>query len=324
MDVQAFKPGTIDKYWFHGTSSVRKTISRGLHQMSLLIVPSYGKINLGLLILNKRSDGYHDIATVFQQIDLHDTITFQRESSNFQLTVSHESLSSSEDNLIHQACVAMRDKCRMNQAFQIHLDKIIPMGGGLGGGSSNAAVTLMALNYLWGNKLSTDELLKTAGEIGSDVPFFITGGTALGQGRGEVLTPLELPGDWWIVLVCPDESISTEWAYQRARITLTKEEKITNFSSIFEGFTPRLLQNSLRNELEDAVFEKYPLLQEIKILLYQRNAFYASMSGSGSTVYGLFRKRAEAEKAVAFFSIRRRLSTFLCRPISSHPFEEMG
>ena len=292
--------------------------------MSLLILPSYGKINLGLLLLSKRPDGYHDIATVFQQIDLHDTIFFQKRSSSFKLTVSDDSLSSMEDNLIYRAYLKMKNKTQTDQAYQIHLEKNIPVGGGLGGGSSNAAVTLMALNYLWGNKLTQDDLLEIAGEIGSDVPFFISGGTVLGQGRGEVLTSLDLSTNWWIVLICPNISVSTAWAYQHARITLTKEEKFTNFMSIFKGFTPRFLQSRLRNELEDAVFGKYPLLEEIKNLLYQRNAFYASMSGSGSTVYGLFSQRTDAEKAAAFFSIQRRLSTFLCRPISSHPLEEAG
>ena len=288
--------------------------------MSTLTLPSYGKINLGLLLLQKRTDGYHDIATVFQQIDLNDTIIINQ-SSSFHLTTSDKSLPVNEDNLIHTAFEVIRRKLKIRDGIAVHLDKKIPVGGGLGGGSSNAAVTLMALNRIWGDRLSQDELIEIGGEIGSDVPFFLTGGTALGQGRGEILTPLTLPEDWWIVLVCPDISVSTAWAYQHARITLTKEEKFTNFRSIFKGFNPRILRNDLHNELEDAVFQKYPLLQEIKDTLYQEDAFYASMSGSGSSVYGLFHQRVKAEEAAAFFSIQKGLSTFLCKPISSHPLE---
>jgi 4-diphosphocytidyl-2-C-methyl-D-erythritol kinase len=285
--------------------------------MSICTFPSYGKINLGLLLLQKRSDGYHDIATVFQQIDLHDTLSIHP-SSTFRLTVSEPSLSVKENNLIYRAFKMIQNKLQNRDGVDIHLEKRIPVGGGLGGGSSNAAVTLMALNRIWGDKLSRKELMQLGGQIGSDVPFFLMGGTALGQGRGEILQPLSLSMDWWIVLVCPDISISTAWAYKHARIALTKEEKFTNFRSIFEEFTPSVLRNTLRNELEDAVFQKYPLLGEIKEILYQKDAFYASMSGSGSSVYGLFNQRIKAETAVMFFSIEKGVSALLCKPISSH------
>jgi len=202
--------------------------------------------------------------------------------------------------------------------LEVHVEKRIPIGGGLGGGSSNAAATLTGMDQLWDTHLIPQDLEFMAAEIGSDVPFFIRGGTAIGEGRGERLTPIDLQWDCWILLVCPAISVSTAWVYNQARIGLTKDEKLINFRSIFQKNALRSLRGSLENELEGVVFKRHPLLRLFKEDMYKWDAFYASMSGSGSSVYGLFDSLEQAEAARSFFLVDKRVTMYLCRPISSH------
>ncbi len=290
--------------------------------MHSLTLRSYAKINLGLILLRKREDGYHDIATIFQQIDLHDEITYERTASDFHITSTDPHVPYDQQNLAYRSFDLFRKQHGLQGGLKIHIQKNIPMGGGLGGGSSNAAATLVAVNCLWGTNLPYSKLHEMAAQVGSDVPFFLVGGTALGEGRGEILTPLVWPDEWWVVLVCPGLHVSTSWAYGQARIALTKEEKFTKFKSIFNRHLPHALLPELRNEFEGVVFQRHPVLRELKERLYERDAFYASMSGSGATVYGLFKSRPHAEDAEAFFSEREGITTFLCRTMRSHSGEE--
>lgn len=287
--------------------------------MNSMSVKSYAKINLGLLLLQKRDDGYHDIATIFQQIDLHDELSFSKMTHSIQITSNEPRMPVDETNLICSTFSYMRDRYGIQDGLEIHVDKHIPMGGGLGGGSSNAAATIFAVNKLWRMNLSSEEMKGIAMEMGSDVPFFMVGGTALGEGRGEILTPLDWPIDFTVLLVCPGIHVSTAWAYGKARIALTKEEKFTKFRSIFSRHNPQAMRDDLINELETVVFGRHPFLREIKESMYMRGAFYASMSGSGSTVYGLYSDRCDAEKACSFFSNKKGMTAFLCNPMSSHP-----
>jgi len=298
--------------------------SRGLHLMETMSLPSYAKINLGLLLLQKREDGYHDIATIFQEIDLHDTIIFRKVPSSIHITSTNPNLPLDGDNLVYRAFRLFQEKVGIREGLKIHIDKHIPIGGGLGGGSSNAAATLVAANRLWERNLSHSELQTMAIEIGSDVPFFLMGGTALGRGRGEILTPLTWKTDCWVLLVCPMITVSTSWVYKHSKIALTKEEKFTKFGTIFEKCTPHALRENAVNDLESVVFRRHPILREVKELLYKRDAFYASMSGSGSSVFGLFFHKEQAEAAKTFFSIERGMTTFLCKPISSRLQNEVS
>ncbi len=290
--------------------------------MESLSFRSYAKINIGLWILGKRKDGYHDIATVYQQIDLHDVITFCKHSGDICITSTNPNIPSDKNNLVFKAFQLFRNKTNIQEGLEIHIEKNIPIGGGLGGGSSNAAATLHAANQLWHNPLDRDQLNAMAVNIGSDVPFFLNGGTAFGQGRGEILTPIRWSTDYWIVLICPTFGISTSWAYKQAKIALTKKEKFTKLMSILERFSPHTLKDDFQNDLEGVVFRRHPILREIKEQMYQRDAFYAGMSGSGSSIYGLFSRQKEAELAKMFFSIQKDLTTYLCKPILPHPAEE--
>jgi 4-diphosphocytidyl-2-C-methyl-D-erythritol kinase len=286
--------------------------------MDSLVLKSPAKINLGLYLLKKRMDGYHDILTLFQAIDLYDTIRFTRtRSSDLILHAEGFPIPSDKENLIWKAYDLFNKNLHLEGGLEVNVEKRIPTGAGLGGGSSNAASTLTALNVMFEKNLSSKQLEKMAEEIGSDVPFFIQGGTAIGEGRGEILTPVELEADYSILLICPDVSVSTAWAYSQARIVLTRELKMAIFESLFQNRDLRSLRASLKNELEDVVFQRHPLLKLFKENLYKWDAFYASMSGSGSSVFGLFNRQEQAEAARAFFSIDKRVKTFLCEPVRS-------
>jgi len=283
-----------------------------------ITLQSYAKINLGLFIQSKREDGYHNIVTVFQLIDLHDTLVFKKNPSDFiHISCTDLSIPTDKNNLVFQAFTQYKKQAHIQGGLNVMIHKRIPAGAGLGGGSSNAASTLFACESLWQKKTKNSILTKIASEIGSDVPFFLTGGTALGQGRGELLTPLTIPQNFWIVLIFPGFSVSTGWAYSQAKIALTNAEKIGKLGSLFEETEAHTWRETLVNELESVVFPRHPELQKIEMQFYERDAFYASMSGSGSTMYGLFHDRMMAEATVTFFS-KKKMHALIARPISAH------
>jgi 4-diphosphocytidyl-2-C-methyl-D-erythritol kinase len=181
-------------------------------------------------------------------------------------------------------------------------------------------VTLLAADHLWKCGLPEETLSGIGLQVGSDVPFFLRGGNALGERRGEHLTPGDWPSDYWILLLCPGFPVSTAWAYREARIALTNEEKFANFRALFKSYAPNDLKHLLINDLEDAVFTRYPELRLLKTQLYGQGAFYAGMSGSGSTIFGLFQTSEQAKAAESFFPIHKGMKTFLCRPVSASPF----
>ena len=284
--------------------------------MPEIVLASYAKLNLGLLLLRKRLDGYHDIATVFQQIGLYDKMTFRKTDQDIQITCSNPDIPVDERNLVWKAYQAARSRFQLEYGLQVHIEKHIPAGGGLGGGSSNAATTLHAIRCFSSNAMSDADLQELAAEIGSDVSFFLIGGTAFGTGRGEKLRPIQIPVNFWVVLLFPDLHVSTAWAYQHAKIALTNEEKLTKFSALFEQFSLHAFKGLLVNELESVVFERHPQLRTYKAQLYEKGAFYAGMSGSGSTLFGLFQRSQTAEEAVSFFSSNQDVKALICRPIS--------
>jgi 4-diphosphocytidyl-2-C-methyl-D-erythritol kinase len=284
---------------------------------------SYAKINLGLRLIRRRPDGYHDISTVFQQVDLADTLEFRKTEGEMALQTQGLEVPSA-DNLIFRAFDLFKRKTGIRGGLNARLHKTSPVGSGLGGGSSNAAAALVAANILWNKGLDREKLAVLAASIGSDVPFFIYGGTALGEGRGEILTPVRWNADFWVILACPDVPVSTAWAYQQVSLGLTKSEKLTNFSAILGNCVPRNFRDTFVNEFEGVVFKKHPDFKTIKDALYDAGAFYASMSGSGSSLYGLFSHRDEAERILPFFSEKSGCRTFLTRPVLTEESEGAG
>ncbi|MBN2414979.1 4-(cytidine 5'-diphospho)-2-C-methyl-D-erythritol kinase [bacterium] len=280
-----------------------------------MIILSYAKINLGLLILGKRTDGFHDIATLFQEISLGDTIRLRRQAAGISITCSRPDIPVDERNIIWQAFERFRKRTGVDDGLAVDLEKRIPSGAGLGGGSSNAAAVLAAANRLWDTGLTEADLCEIGAGIGSDVPFFIKGGTQFGRGRGEILEPVPMRHRYYILLVCPGIHVSTSRAYGSARIALTKEEKFTTFRALFPGFDEVGLRKHCVNDFETTVFGWFPLLADIKERLYGSGSFYASMSGSGSTMFGLYRRRDDAEKAMAHIRAGHDLTCHICTPV---------
>jgi 4-diphosphocytidyl-2-C-methyl-D-erythritol kinase len=263
-----------------------------------LILPSHAKINLGLYILGKRADGYHDLWTIFQEVEFHDTLYFRKQAETFCLTTNHPSLPVGDHNLVWRVVKLLHQRTACPEQVAIHLEKRIPLGAGLGGGSSNAAAALTGMNRLFQLGLTQPELATLGAELGSDVSFFLYGGTALATGRGEKIQPLSGFPTCWILLVNPGIHVSTPWAYKNVNLKLTNSRGVISVHPqgaqlVITGANRTLL----RNMLEEPVIKKYPVIHSIKAQLLDFGAEWAMMSGSGSTVFGIFHSEASAEKA---------------------------
>lgn len=267
---------------------------------------SFAKINLGIEVLGLKPDGYHEIRTLFQTIDMHDTLEFiQAPPGRVSLEGDDPSIPWDENNLIYRAADLLRQRYSVKAGVMIRVKKVIPAGAGLGGGSSNAAVTLMALNKLWELNLPSEILAQLAREIGADVPFFLTGGLCLGEGRGDLISPLpELP-PLPCLIVLPSFSVSTAeiYGYYRGRPSLTYQGE----ASRIKEFLERRRFSRLVNELEPVIFEFYPGLREIKSLLLHEEALVSLVSGTGSAVFSLFWEKSRALRAQEVLSQRGRV-----------------
>jgi len=256
--------------------------------ISSLRLRSYSKVNLALATLGRRADGYHEIRTVFQSIDLHDELEF-RPARGMELDCPGLPGIPVEENLIWRAATALAGLVSEKRGVAITLRKNIPPGSGLGGGSSNAAITLHGLNRFWELGLADHQLLPLASELGSDVPYFLHGGTALGIGRGDETYPLpELPSARLVVLY-PGIHVSTAAAYGSLNLGLTSlrsAHRIACFCSRLEGNDFPLTE--MFNDFETSIFPAYPDIAEAKNFLMERGATAALLSGSGSSVFGFF------------------------------------
>ena len=262
-----------------------------------LRMPSHAKINLGLYVLGKRPDGYHDIWTIFQELEFHDVLYFTKRDAPLTLTTNHPTLPVGDENLVCRAARAFAQKTGCPTQLAIHLEKQIPLGAGLGGGSSNAAAALCGLNQLFQVGASREELAALGATLGSDVPFFLHGGTAIGTGRGEQIEPLPDLPPCWILLINPRIHVSSAWAYKNINLKLTNFPTKNNvFSQQHNAVTDAL--RTLENMLEEPVISHYPIIASIKNLLLEEGAEWASMSGSGSTVFGVFKEKGLAEQAL--------------------------
>jgi len=259
--------------------------------MTTIVFKTPAKVNLGLNMLGKREDGFHELETLFQMVNWCDEIEIEGLiTGGLSLTCNQSDIPTDERNLIIKAARLLKtrypDRC---QGARIHLNKNIPHGAGLGGGSGNAAGALLALNYLWGLNLKREELIALATTLGSDVPFFLLSPCAIGRGRGEILQAVETSVKFYILMVYPEMVLSTAWVYGNLKLKLTKHE---NNISILKNL---LLQSEFAqigetwiNDLEPVVFQEYPEILEIKNELLVLGAKGALLSGSGSTVFGMF------------------------------------
>ncbi len=252
------------------------------------------KLNLGLHVLRKRPDGFHDLETVFLAFPWADTLT-ARPAASLSLTCSDSSLTTDETNLVMKAARALAQACGASQGAALHLEKRLPRGAGLGGGSSDAAATLRLLADLWKLDASEATLHRLALGLGSDVPFFLGAAAAYATGRGEILTPLpgyRLPYD--LVVVVPPVHVSTAQAFARIRPHDTRRPDLRTLVASNDLARWRA---ELVNDFEASVFEAYPAIRAAKTVLLDAGAGYAAMSGSGSAVFGIFEEQARAAAA---------------------------
>ena len=265
--------------------------------MNSIELTSHAKVNLRLDILNKRADGYHEIRTVFQKISLADEMSITSAKSGIEIACDHPQVPDDETNLAYRAAHTLLTKHKIREGISISIKKRIPIAAGLGGGSSNAAATLMGINQLFALGIHPQELMSIGKDIGADVPFFIFGKSALATGIGDKLESLEVIPPLWLLLITPDFPISTAWAYGNVRRGLTNRNNNITIPQYINHLQDVI--TILSNDLEHVVIPRYPLIQEIKDTLLAEGAKGSLMSGSGSTVFGIFENEAGAQAAYA-------------------------
>jgi 4-diphosphocytidyl-2-C-methyl-D-erythritol kinase len=266
------------------------------------------KVNLLLNVLGRRPDGFHGLETVMHPVNVCDTLTFTRVGEGLKLSCGDVSLPTDAGNLVYRAASAFFTATQITAGMRIHLEKRIPQAAGLGGGSGNAATTLLGLNELFGQPLSREKLNELAATLGSDIPFFLQGNPAVATGRGEKVQPLDffpaLRGTW-LLLVHPGFGISTPWAYQNlARFPEAlngKPGRAATLISLLRTGNLAAAAKEFYNSLEAPALEKYPVLALYQDFLCEQGAVTALMSGSGSTTFAIFRERPAGEAAVEKF-----------------------
>jgi 4-diphosphocytidyl-2-C-methyl-D-erythritol kinase len=282
-----------------------------------LTLPAFAKINLSLRILSKRADGYHEIDTVFQTISLHDTITLTVTAKpEIVLSCDDHSLPTDSNNLVVRAAEALQARFAPDKGARIHLAKRIPSQAGLGGGSSDSAVTLIGLAHLWEIELTAKEFLELASELGADSPFFLYGGRAHGRGIGTDLTPLEDTPERFLLVLKPSQGICTMRAYarlmRRYACLTTSEAKTILSSSERSEISDNFNYKALQNDFEPAVFEIEPEIERAKVALMKAGAEVALLAGSGSAVFGIFDNQDAQKRAIPAIELEPGWRVFLC------------
>ena len=268
-----------------------------------LTLPSPAKLNLFLHVVDRKPDGYHELQTLFHLLDYGDMLTFEP-TDTIDITLINTLNIPNEQNLIWKAAESLRQKTGTHKGVTINIDKKLPMGGGLGGGSSNAATTLLALNHLWDTKLSIAELASLGKNLGADVPVFIRGFTAWGEGVGEILTPVTLPETWYLVIT-PNCMISTAKIFTHSQLTRD---------------TPRItigdfLAGSGHNDLEPITKQCYPEVKEAIDWLSQFSK--ACMTGSGASVFARFPAKEQASAVLQ--KLPTSVKGFIAKGINRSP-----
>jgi 4-diphosphocytidyl-2-C-methyl-D-erythritol kinase len=254
------------------------------------------KINIGLDVLRRREDGYHDLSTVMVPVKgLYDEVEVVAADKSSLTILGLEVDCDPEQNICMKALRLMQQRYGIGEA-SITLDKRIPFGAGLGGGSADGTVVILALNEIFSLNLDEQTLISLAAELGSDTAFFVRNSPQLCEGRGEIMTPIELRLDgYWLVLIKPDENVSTREAYAGVTPCVPKRSLVERLAEPIEKW-----QGSVKNDFERSVFASHPVIGEIKQMLLDAGATYASMSGSGSTVFGIFAQKERAEKMAQY------------------------
>jgi len=285
-----------------------------------LKLKAYAKINLALDVLSKREDGYHEIRTIMQTVDLYDIINIEKiEEDNIIVTTSSENIPTDNKNHAYIAASLLKERFGVKQGVRIHIEKNIPVSAGLAGGSTDAAAVLKGLNEIFELNLSEQQLMEIGREIGADVPFCLVGGTALCEGIGEKVIKLKSAPQMNILIAKPEVYVSTQAVYEA--LDLSKVKKRPNIeamiSAIEEGNVKEIAKN-LCNVLEVVTVNQYPVINRVKDIMRNNNALGTVMTGSGPAVFGIFSNRYDALKAA------ERLKVFIKEIILTTTCEGSG
>lgn len=259
------------------------------------------KINLGLDVVRRREDGYHEVKMIMQTVDLCDELTIKRiQEPEIRITTNVGDIPVNENNLIYKTAKLVMQEYHITEGIDVYLKKVIPVAAGMAGGSTDAAATFIAMNEIFELGLKQEELRKLAVQIGADVPYCIMGGTALSEGIGELLTPLPAPPQCYLVIAKPDIYVSTKYVYENLHANELKHHP--DIDGMVAGIKQQDLKqitNLMENVLENVTVTEYPIIEKIKDTMKKCGAWNALMSGSGPTVFGIFEKIEDAEKAKA-------------------------
>lgn len=264
-----------------------------------LELQAYGKINLGLDVLRKREDGYHEVKMIMQTVKLHDTLFFESvEEDVIILSTNADGLPVNEDNLIYRACQMLKTEYKITDGIRIFLDKQLPVAAGMAGGSADAAAALIGMNRIFDIGLSKDKLMEYGVNLGADVPYCIMQGTALSEGIGEKLTAVSPMPECVLLLAKPPIDVSTKMVYEN--LHANELSRHPDIDGIIEALSHQDLQgitDRMENVLETVTVTRYPVISEIKNCMTEMGAMQSLMSGSGPTVFGIFIEKETAEKA---------------------------
>jgi 4-diphosphocytidyl-2-C-methyl-D-erythritol kinase len=272
------------------------------------------KLNLLLEITGLRKDGYHEIVSLFVPVALYDTLRISKRARGLEVHCSGKKVPGGKANLVHRAAACFFESTGIDEGAAIRLTKNIPVSSGLGGGSSDAAATLLGLNQLWDKPLNKGRLEAIALSLGADVPFFLLRRPAVARGIGEILRPIKGFPLFWYVIVSPPITVSTAWAYGEVKLELTKKEDLNKISKLRKADTN--IPDILSNDLESVTFGKYPFLRSIKTSLIEAGALGSLMSGSGPSIFGLFNSEKKAQEAGKLLASNMRGEVFVVRGLS--------
>ena len=266
-----------------------------------LSLKAYGKINLGLDVLRRRDDGYHEVRMIMQTVGIYDRIDLiYKETPGITVETNLYYLPDNENNLVYKAAKLLMDEFHVQKGVHIRLRKYIPVAAGMAGGSSDAAAVLFGVNKMFSLGLTTEQLMDRGVKIGADDPYCVMRGTALSEGIGEILTPLPVPPQCQVLIAKPGISVSTKFVYENLHANELRPEQHPDIDGMMEAIKQKDLYgiaDRFGNVLENVTIPAYPVIQEIKDLMLEQGAIGALMSGSGPTVFGLFTNPKAAAKA---------------------------
>lgn len=283
-----------------------------------IVLRSYGKINLGLDVLRRREDGYHEVRMIMQTVGLYDILTMKKmKDDKIEMTCNLSFLPTDERNLVYKAVKLIKDQYQIKDGIKIDLSKRIPVAAGMAGGSSNCAAALKGMNELFDLGLSIEELCKIGVTLGADVPYCIWGGTALSEGIGEKLSRVDAMPECYILIAKPGISVSTAFVYQNLDLAgLTKHPDIDGMLRCLKEKDLNGICDRLENVLETVTTKEYPIIEQVKKHLMSQGAKGALMSGSGPTIFAIFDDKKTADHALeSLRSIKDIKQAYVVRPI---------